>query len=75
MVFITWDTSQWKKLVIYENINSANSLYLIIGEVDGYVEESNSNKYLVFVSTDKKKKEVLRNTHNLRMGLQMRLRQ
>ena len=72
MVFITWDTSQWKKLVIYENINSANPLYLIIGEVDGYVEESNSNKYLGFVSTDKKK-EVLRNTHNLRMGLQMRL--
>ena len=40
----------------YENINSVNPLYLIIGEVDGYTEESNGNKYLTFVSTDKNKK-------------------
>ena len=29
-----------------ENINSVNPLYLMIGEVDGYVEENNGNKYL-----------------------------
>ena len=36
-------------------INSVNPLYLIIGEVDGYIEENNGNKYLTFPSTDKKK--------------------
>ena len=29
----------------YENINSVNPLYPIIGEVDGYIEENNGNKY------------------------------
>ena len=36
-------------------INSVNALHLIIGEVDGYTEESNGNKYLTFASTDKTK--------------------
>ena len=35
-----------------ENINSANPFYLMIGEVDGYIEENNGNKYLTFASTD-----------------------
>ena len=40
----------------YENINRVNPLYLIIGEVDGYIEENNGNKYLTFASADKKQK-------------------
>ena len=28
----------------------------MIGEVDGYIEENNGNKYLTFASTDKNKK-------------------
>ena len=28
----------------------------MIGEVDGYIEENNENKYLTFASTDKNKK-------------------
>ena len=49
-----------------DNINSVNPLYLMIGEVDGYIEcsstkcksieESHGNKYLTFASTDKNKK-------------------
>ena len=39
-----------------ENINNVNPLYLMIGEVDGYVEENNGNKYLTFASTEKNKK-------------------
>ena len=39
-------------------INSVNPLYLIINEVDWYIEESNENKYLTLVSTNKNK-EVL----------------
>ena len=38
----------------YVKINSVNPLYLIIGETDGYIEESNGNKYLTLVSTEKK---------------------
>ena len=30
-------------------------MYLIIDEVDGYIEENNGNKYLIFDSTDKNK--------------------
>ena len=36
----------------YIKINSANPLYLIIGEVDGYFEEINGNEYLTLVYTD-----------------------
>ena len=45
-----------KSISDYENINSVNPLYIIIGEVDGYIEENNENKYLTFASTDKNKK-------------------
>ena len=34
-------------------INSVNPLYLIISEVDGYIEEINGNKYLTVASTEK----------------------
>ena len=36
----------------YVKINNVNPLYLIINEVDEYVEESNENKYLTFASKD-----------------------
>ena len=42
----------------YVKINSVNPFYLIISKADGYIEESNRNKYLTLVSTDKNK-EVL----------------
>ena len=45
-----------KKIDDYENINSVNPLYLIIGKADGYIEENNGNKYLVFTSADGNKK-------------------
>ena len=45
-----------KSISDYENISSVNPLYLIIVEVDGYIEENNGNKYLTFASTDKNKK-------------------
>ena len=45
-----------KSISDYENINSVNPLYLIIGDVDEYFEENNENRYLTFVSTDKNKK-------------------
>ena len=49
-----------KKTDHYENIYSVNLLYLIIGKVNGCIEEKNESKYLVFDSTDENK-EVLEN--------------
>ena len=43
----------------YIKINSVNSFYLIINEVDGYVEEINGNEYLTLVFSTNKSKEVL----------------
>ena len=50
LVFTTVGTLQTKKIDDYENIYSANPLYLMIGEVIGHIEENNGNKYLVFDS-------------------------
>ena len=48
-----------KKIYDYKNISSVNSLYLIIGKVDGSIEGNTKNSYLVFDSIDDKNKEVL----------------
>ena len=45
-----------KKFDDYESIYSLNPLHLIIGKVDGHIEEKNENKYLVFDSTDENRK-------------------
>ena len=37
------------------NIDTENPLYLILNNVDGYIEESNGDKYLIFAFTDKSK--------------------
>ena len=37
------------------NIHSVNSFYLYFDKVDGYIEKSNGNRYLVFASADENK--------------------
>ena len=44
-----------KNISDYEGIHSVNPFYFIIGEIDGYLEESNGNKNLNFSFTDKKR--------------------
>ena len=61
-----------KKNYDCKDIYGVNPLHTIICEADGYIEESNGNKYLVFNSTCKNK-DVLKNTQNFRMGLKMGL--
>ena len=63
------DSSELKKVDVYENIHSVNPLYLIIGKVDGYIEEKNESKYLVFDSTDDKNKELLKKFTELWDGI------
>ena len=53
----------------YVKIKSVNHFYLIIGEVDGCIEESSGNKYLTLVSTDKN--NYSQNTQNFGMGLKI----
>ena len=57
-----------KKIDDCENIYSVNPLYLIIGKVDGHIEEKNGSKYLVFDSTDENK-EVLKKYTELWDGI------
>ena len=44
------------KIANFENVYSENPLYLIIDQLDGHIEETNGNKYLVFGSTNEYKK-------------------
>ena len=37
-----------KNIDNFENINSINPLYLMIGEAIGHIKEKNRNKYLIF---------------------------
>ena len=56
-----------KNIDDYENIYSVNSLYLIIGKVDGFIEEKNGSKYCAFDFIDRKKK-YWQNTQNFVMA-------
>ena len=44
-----------KKIGNCMNINSVNPLYLGITRANGYIEEKDMNKYLIFNSTDENK--------------------
>ena len=55
LVFTTFGVLQLKKVDDYENIYSVNPLYLIITHANGCIEEKDTNKYLVFNSTDENK--------------------
>ena len=50
------------------NIKSVNPLYLGITHANGYIEEKDSNKYLVFDSTDENK-ELLKNYNDVFNGI------
>ena len=49
----------------YAKANSLNPLYLLIDEVNGYIEESNGNKYLMLVLTDENKDILWKNYEEL----------
>ena len=55
LVFTTFGVLKLKKIDDYENIYSVNPLYLIITRANGCIEEKDTNKYLVFNSTDENK--------------------
>ena len=59
-----------KNIGDYESIYSVNPLYFITGEVDGYIEEKNGDKYFEFAYTDKNK-DALNKIRNFGMGLKI----
>ena len=73
-VFNIWYVT--KKLVIVWIIvyNSVNPLYLGITRVNGYIEEKDSNKYLVFDSTDENK-ELLKKYTDVFNGIMSKIRE
>ena len=52
MVYTILDILQLKKLMIAQNIDIANPLYLLINRANGYIEEKGVSKCLFFHSTD-----------------------
>ena len=56
------------------NINSVNPLYLGITRANGYIEEKDSNKYLVFDSTDENK-ELLKNYNDAFNGIRDKIKE
>ena len=48
------------KIVDCENINSVNTLYLLVNHASGYIEEKNGNKYLMFDDSVNENKELLK---------------
>ena len=57
-----------KKIANCNNINSVNSLYLMINEMIGHFEEKNGNKYLVLDDVDENK-EVLKKYEEVWEGI------
>ena len=63
-----------KKIDDCININSVNPLYLGITHVNGYIEEKDSNKYLVFDSTDENK-ELLKKYNDVFNGIRDKIKE
>ena len=57
-----------KKIDDCGNTNSGNTLYLRINHANGYIEEINGNKYLIFDSTDGNK-ELLKRYNDVLNGI------
>ena len=55
LAFRTLNTLQRKKIDDYKRIYSVNPLHLRIDHANGYIEEKNGNKYLIFDSVDENK--------------------
>ena len=62
-----------KKIGNCMNINDVNPLHLGITCVNGYIEEQDSNKYLVFDSTDENKK-LLKKYNDVFSGIMSKIR-
>ena len=63
-----------KRIDDYEHIYNVNPLYLQVNHANGYIEENNENKYLIFDFADENK-ELLKNTKLFGVELKTKLKQ
>ena len=49
------------------NINSVDPLYLVVAELDGFIEEKNGSKYLNIASTDSNSEVLLKSAEELKI--------
>ena len=75
-VFVIYNTGYVtiKKIDDCENIYSLNPLYLIINYANGYIEEKNGNKYLIFDYTDENK-EFLKKYNDVWNGIKNKIKE
>ena len=73
MVFTILDILQLKKIGYCENIYCVNPLYLRITHANGYIEEINENKYLIFDSIDENK-ELLKKYNDVFNGIRNKIK-
>ena len=73
-MFLILDMSQRQKVGNCMNINSVNPLYSGITCMNRYIEEKDSNKYLVFDSTDKNK-ELLKKYNDVFNGIRDKIKE
>ena len=62
-----------KKIDDYESIYSVNPLHLQVNHANGYIEEKNGNKYLIFDDFVSENKELLKNMQMFGMELKTKL--
>ena len=61
-----------KKIDDCETIYSVNTLYLLVNHANGYIEEKDVNKYLIFDSTDENK-ELLKKYNDVWNGIKNKI--
>ena len=64
-----------KKIDDYESIYSVNPLHLQVNHANGYIEEKNGNKYLIFDDFVSENKELLKNMQMFGMELKTKSKQ
>ena len=62
-----------KKIDDYKSAYSVNPLYLQVNHANGYIEEKNGNKYLIFDDFVSENKELLKNMQMFGMELKTKL--
>ena len=63
-----------KKIDDYEIVYNVNPLYLQVNYANGYIEEKNGNKYLIFDDSVDENKEVLKNYNEVWDGIKNKMK-
>ena len=62
-------------ILIHVNIYSQSPPYLIFNDVDGYIEQSNGDKYLIFCFYRQEQRSIKKCAQNFEMKFKFKLKQ